>query len=145
MNQRIKTFKTTSLDLAALLVSEGHRCTTRKTGFVNAEFVFESNPAVDKLWPMFLKGQCEVNVTTFLYSRVALKRELAMKSVEWKQAKEGKLILNPGQFYYFIAEDGKAYKNVYANREPHIDRLVKGNAYLSMNEAQAAAMHTKVD
>lgn len=140
-----KYFRTTNLDLACVLVSEGHSCKTKKIGPINAEFFFEDEQDLQYKAKQFYRGECQVNPTSYMYARFSLKRELAMKSVEWKQRSEGKLVLTPGQFYYFIGDDGKPYKNVYANRTPHVERLVNGNAFLSMNEAQIAAVNSKTD
>lgn len=138
-------FRTTNLDLACVLVSEGYGCTTKKLGPVSAEFVFKKESDMEHLAQKFYRGDCEVNITAFMYSRFALKRELAMKSVEYKQRSEGKLVLTPGQFYYYLGDDGRPYKNVFANRDPHLTRLLNGNAFLSMNEAQVAAANSKID
>lgn len=140
------TYRTTNLDLACLLVALGHVCKTRKIGLVSAEFTFaDPHGDVDDAARKFYQGDSKVNPTTFMYARFSLKRELAMKAVEWEKARPGMVVLQPGQFYYFINTDGKAYKNVYANREPHIERVMKGNAFLTMNEAQAAVANTKID
>ncbi len=146
MKSSSKSFRTTNLDLACLLVSEGHVCKTKKLGFVSAEFTFpDPHGDVDDKARKFYQGDCKVNPTTFMYARFSLKRELNMKSIEWEKARPGRVVLQPGQFYYFIADDGKTYKNVFANRDPHLARIIKGNAFLTMNEAQAAAANTKID
>lgn len=137
--------RTTNLDLACVLVAEGNGCITKKVGPVSAVFEFEENADTKIVAKKFYKGDCTVNVTCYMYARFSLKRELAMKAIEWERARPGKLILNPGEFYYFVADDGKAYRNVYANREPHIQRVLKGNAFRTQNEAQAAAASTKID
>lgn len=145
MTKGSKFFRTTNLDLACVLVAEGNICTTKKLGPVSAEFVFTEDTDVSWTAKQFYRGEVEINVTSFMYARFALKRELAMKSVEWRHAKEGKLVLTPGQFYYFVGDDGRAYKNIYANRTPHVERLINGNAFLTMNEAQVVAANAKVD
>ena len=100
---------------------------------------------MDDIAKKFYQGDCSVKITAFLYARAALKRELNMKAVEWEKARPGKVVLNPGQFYYFIAEDGKVYRNVYANREPHIKRVLDGNAFITLQEGNEAARNVKID
>lgn len=140
-----KTFKTTNLDLACFFMANGFMCTTKRLGPVSAEFVFADTDKLEDLARKFYLGECTVKMTAYLYARAALKRELNMKAIEWEKARPGKLVLNPGQFYYFIAEDGKVYRNVYANREPHVKRIMDGNAFLTIDEANASARDTKVD
>lgn len=146
MKTSSKTYRTTNLDLACVLVAMGHVCKTRKIGLVSAEFTFaDPHGDVDDTARKFYQGDIKVNPTTFMYARFSLKRELNMKSVEWEKARPGMVVLQPGQFYYYIASDGRAYKNVYANKEPHIERVQKGNAFLTMQEAQLASANTKLD
>ena len=144
MKQRTH-YKTTNLDLACYLVASGFACSTRRLGPVSAEFVFPDAGSMADIAKKFYVGDCTVKMTAYLYARAALKRELNMKAVEWEKAKPGKVVLNPGQFYYFIAEDGKVYRNVYANREPHVKRIMDGNAFLTLDEANAAARSVKID
>lgn len=138
-------FRTTNLDLACVLVSQGYGCTTKKLGPVSAVFEFDKNTEIEYAARQFYRGELEGNITSFMYARFALKRELSMKSVEWKLAAEGRLMLSPGQFYYYVADDGKAYKNTFSNREPHVTRVLNGNAFLTMQKAQEAAANTKID
>lgn len=131
-------FKTRNLDLASVLLSNGYVCKTKILGRVYAEFTFESNADVEKIANRFLKGEVSVNITTFMYSRVSLKRDLQQKLMnQVRQTKRSSYQLSDfttGEEYCFI-ENGKTYKQIFTMKEPHINRVMQGRAFKTMAEA----------
>lgn len=139
MKNGTRKLKITNLDLACVLVVDGHECHTKKTGVVSAEFSFEDTSDTRYTVQQFYKGKLDVNIVSFMYARFALKRELQSKRIVIPKILEDKKFLVPGLPYFFVGIDGIAKQNLFSAKEPHLTRARKGNVYMTMEEAEIAA------
>lgn len=142
--KKIKTFKVKTLDFAGYLWTLGYRCVeVRKLGLNNAEFMFEDpNGDIRKNEIKFLEGKVTVNLTNFLYGRTQLKfasNKLPIPTIatidRYKSIKQGDA--------YWYLNGAIPLAAVFAEKEPHMERLLTGNLFHSKEAAMEFAKIVK--
>lgn len=138
-----KLFKTEILDLAAYLWLSGNPCiSVKKFGINRALFCFDdSNDECKRLEQKYLTGKVEINLAQYFYARTQLKYKISRLPTP----QEAKVLPNwkpktlvLGQGYWFI-QNGIAFHNVWAEKDPHITRLASGNVFDTKEAAEEFA------
>jgi hypothetical protein len=128
------------LDVAAYVVSQGALYEiVKRPGHLFAEYWLDDTTENRRHAMNFLQGLSSMNLITYLYNRTRMKLEQKQEPMVVPVTGDvAPQKIMGGQGYWYV-ENGQILHTVYANKEPHLSRLEKGNVYTNRITAQLAA------
>lgn len=127
-------YKTFLIDEVSYLKIKGFRYTSKRFANRASEWIFDDTPELRKELNKFWSGSTiMINLNKWLFVRQQVKFEQDSLPIRIRKEKD---MMQNGQRYFFIADNGGVTSALYGDNPIHQERFNKGNMFVTKELAE---------
>lgn len=133
----MKLIETKNLDFATVLLTHGieHK-KIKKYSDISAGFFFENTKEYQKLHEDFFEGNIKENIAVYSRNRQYLKHEARNLPVYLAKHRREQFVVAIGSSYWYHGPNNSACHALYADKQPHVDRVNSGQVFRTKQECE---------